>query len=86
MLKSTGTLHLMKNNEILEVTCWVLGLPPPSLKRTYWRNGNGQHAMSHLGVFLSTMETQLDKTTETLSTIVTAKVSLSKISALIDIL
>ena len=42
--------------------------------------------MSHLGVFLSTMETQLDKTTETLSTIVTAKVSLSKISALIDIL
>ena len=40
------------------------------------------NTVPHLGVLLSTMETQLDKTTETLSTIVTAKVSLSKISAL----
>ena len=29
------------------------------------------NSRSHLGVFLSTMETQLDKTTETLSAIVT---------------
>ena len=86
MLKPTGTLHLMKNNEILEVTCWVLGLPPPSLKKEHIGGMAMANTMSHLRVFLSTMETQLDKTTETLSAIVTAKVSLSKISALIDIL